>query len=381
MNKKIYFISAFFPSFAGGAEKSILEEFKLYKENGFLIKVISFDILYDGPKFYDFGAVCGNNHKLHYGFLLSISRLAYLFVNRRRVKRILNKQIKDIIDSDFVVLQGPYSPYIAKFCRKHKIAYHYYLRDNSSINIFTNYVKGVKRFLKYIKSFIELPFIIDFKINNTLALKYAKKIIANSDKMAELLHKRIGIKAHKVIYPKINIKEIRNIVLDPKKQKYVTFIGGRNSEKAYEMFLQAAKQLPNYDFLFVEKRDDIYRKGNITYMPQQKDVAKIYEISKVVTSISRWNNTFSGRVGLEAGRLGIPVISSCPIIDKCVDGDKVYVLKDLDSTKEWIKAITFFEKCKGIYMLNSDFGMHNTIGARAYHIYKKLPENSRICFL
>lgn len=372
MSKKIYFLSAFFPSFAGGAEKSILEEFKTYSKDRYHVKAISFDVLYDKIE-YDFGAVSGKNFVLKYKFLLPISRLAFLFFNRGIVINVLNQNLYLIKESDFVILQGPYSPFIAIFCIKNNIKYHYYLRDNSSINmLFVNYSRGLRRLIKFIRIIIELPFTINFIIDNKVALKHARRIIANSDKMADLLYKRIGVKAHEIKYPKIDIASINNFVPDFKKQKYITFIGGRNSEKAYDIFIKLANRLPEYDFLVVEDRKDTLVKGNITFMPTQKDVRKIYEITKVATSISRWNNAFSGRVGLEASRLKIPVISSSPVLDKDVESKYIYVLNDIDNIEEWVRAIRGFEKKRGIYILNSDFGVRNTIGARAFEIYKNL---------
>ncbi len=372
MIKKIYFLSAFFPSFAGGAEKSILEEFKIYSKNGYDIKAISFDILYYQSE-YDFRVVAGKNFLLKYKFLLSISRFAFLFFNRGLVKSILDQNLSSIKESEFVVLQGPYSPFIAAYCIKNNIKYHYYLRDNSSISmLFVNYSRGVRRLFKFARMIVEMPFTINFIISNKVALKHASRIIANSDKMADLLHKRIGLKADEIKYPKIDIASINNFVVDPKKQKYITFIGGRNSEKAYEIFIKVSKVLPEYEFLLVEDRSDRLVKGNLTFMPVQKDAAKIYEITKVAISISRWNNTFSGRVGLEAGRLKIPVISSSAVIDKDVDDREVHVLKNIDDVSEWVKAIRGFEKKRGIFILNSDFGVRNTIGSRAFEIYKNL---------
>jgi len=363
-------LSAFLPSFAGGAEKSILEEFKIYALNGFIIKAISFDILHNQDK-YDFGVVSGENYKLKYKFLLSYSRLAFLFFNRKIVKKILESHLPQIKNSEFVILQGPYTPYIAKFCIKNRIPYHYYLRDGVSINLFSNQARGFRRMRKYLKLLLEMPFIIDFRLGNRGALKRAARIIANSDKMAELLFKRFGLKAAQVIYPKINISEITNFTLDPAKQKYITLIGGRDSDKAYEIFIRTAKKMPEYEFLLVEKRDNTYKIGNVTFAPRQNDVRKIYETTKVAVSISRWNNAFSGRVGMEAGRLGIPVISNSPVHN--VDSRKVCVLKDIDNVDEWVEAIRSFEAKRGMFILNSDFGVRNTIGARARQIWKELP--------
>ncbi len=369
--KQIYFLSAFFPSFAGGAEKSILEEFKLYTTKGYGITGLTFDNLFKSNS-YDFGCIQGKNFHLSFSFLLRHSRLAYLFFNRSRVNRILEKEKQNIKQAEFVILQGLYTPYIAKWCFNNGIKYHYYLRDGASINFFLNQARGLRRLRKYLKLFIEMPFIIDFRVGNRNALKRASKIIANSDKMAELLFQRFDLKATEVVYPKVCINKITNFVLDSAKQEFITLIGGRDSDKAYEIFLRTAKKMPEHEFMVVEKRNGSYKKGNITFAPRQDDVRKIYEKTKVAISISRWNNAFSGRVGMEAGRLGIPVISSSSIPDAQVDSRKIYILKDIDDVDEWIEAIRSFETKRGIFIFNSDFGVRNTIGARAHQIWKRL---------
>ena len=84
MNKNIYLISWYFPSFSGGAEKSILQELKKYQKNGYNISVICFDEYYPRGKF-NIDGISGINYGLKLQFLLLLVLIFYDLCKKMRL--------------------------------------------------------------------------------------------------------------------------------------------------------------------------------------------------------------------------------------------------------------------------------------------------------
>ena len=157
--------------------------------------------------------------------------------------------------------------------------------------------------------------------------------------MHDLLQKKYGLDSE-IIYPKINFSELDKKLIKKENQIYITFIGGNNAMKGADIVLKIAKKMPNEKFLIVGPYNRKYKKGNITYMPYQRDVMEIYKISKLILMPSRWNEAF-GRIVLEANYLGIPVITSnkggLPEANK----NKELIIDDLENIDAWVDKINY----------------------------------------
>ncbi|AEH06048.1 glycosyltransferase family 4 protein [Methanothermococcus okinawensis] len=334
MNKNIYLISWYFPSFPGGAEKSIMQELKKYQKNGYNVFVICFDEYYSKGKF-NIDGVSGINYGLKLQFP-SILRFYGLLFNKRYIWNILNMYINSIKKSE-VLTQTLIAPIVAEFCIKHSIKYTYYLRDELNLNEFHNYEKGFRKILKTLKTVIEFPAIRYYKVKNIIALKNAHKIISNSKFMHNLLKKKYGLDSE-IIYPDICYSHLDKTAMKKENQVYITFIGGENAMKGYDIVLKIAKKMPDEKFLIVGPYHKKFKKGNILFIPYQKNVMEIYKVSKLILMPSRWNEAF-GRIVLEANYLGIPVIASNRGGLPEANNNKELIISDLENIGEWIRKI------------------------------------------
>jgi len=205
------------------------------------------------------------------------------------------------------------------------------------LNEFHNYEVGVRKVLKTIKTVIEYPAIQYYKAKNIIALKNAYKIISNSKYMHNLLKKKYGLDSE-IIYPEICFSHLDKTAMKKENQKYITFIGGENAMKGYDIVLKIAKKIPDEKFLIVGAYNKKFKKRNILFMPYQKDVMEIYKVSKLILMPSRWNEAF-GRVVLEANYLGIPVITSDRGGLPEANNNRELIISDLENIGKWVKKI------------------------------------------
>ena len=327
--KKIIFIGEFLLSFPGGAEKSIYNELLRLKSDYDVI-AYTFDTRYlKGTFKKDFDVI---NFGLKTTFKFS-RFISLYYLNKRSIMQKLNEIKKELKSCEYIITQGLVAPIVAEFCIKEKIPYHYYIRDEHQVNIFNNYNTGYWWILKEIKDIVEFISIHTFKKRNTIALKNADKIISNSKYIANILIDDFNLKSI-VKYPEV--KKF-NFKVNKKDQKYITFIGGKNAMKGYDIVLKIAKRLPQYEFLIVGPYKKAYTKQNILFMPWQKDIGNVYKKTKLLLVPSRWNEAF-GRVVIEANSLGIPVITSdkggLPEANK----NKLNIIS-IDHVDRWIKRI------------------------------------------
>ncbi|EHP88547.1 glycosyltransferase family 4 protein [Methanotorris formicicus] len=339
--KKMCLITWYFPSFPGGAEKSILYELKEYEKKGYHIFVICFDEFYPKGDFIIDG-IKGKNYGLRVS-LSKYSRFYTLILNREYVLSTLEKHKEELKES-IAITQNLMTPIITEFCIKNNIKYIYYLRDELNLNEFRNYEVGLRKVLKIFKSIIEFPAIYYYMSKNEVALRNAYKIISNSKYIQQLLKRKFNLDSE-VKYPKIDHSKLDRTKIKKENQKYIAFIGGENSMKGHDIVLKIAKKLKNEEFLIVGPYKKPFKKENILFVPYQKDVMEIYKVSKLILVPSRWNEAF-GRVVLEANYLGIPAITSnrggLPEANK----NKDYIVNDLENIDEWVEKIE--------YALNSD---------------------------
>ncbi|MDD2357130.1 MAG: glycosyltransferase [Thiovulaceae bacterium] len=144
-------------------------------------------------------------------------------------------------------------------------------------------------------------------------------IITNSGGTAEFYRQKLKVNS-------INV----GLFVDPspmmvksKEPKYVTFVNPQ-AEKGVTLFLKlvecAAKELPEMKFLVVESRAQLLPAlqrmnlpesllVNVTTLPRQNDMRKVYELTKILIMPSFWFEA-AGRVLIEATSNAIPVIAT-----------------------------------------------------------------------
>ena len=338
MSDKINFVGEYLLSSIGGAEKSIYNELKEISKR-YCVKAYTFD------KFYKKGIFKKDFEIINFGLkkTFDVSRFIEIYyLNEKFITKKLNFIKNELINSEFIITQTLIAPIVADFCIKHKIKYHYYLRDELQLNIFKNYEKGFRYILKLIKTFVELPLIEKYKKMNEKALLNADKIIVNSKFMQKFLYEKFGLKSE-VKYPKVDEKYFLKIKFNKKEKKYITFIGGENAMKGYDIVLKIAKKLPEEYFLIVGPYKKKFSKKNILFIPFQKNILNIYKKTKILLVPSRWNEAF-GRTVVEANLLGIPAITSnrggLPESNK----NKDLIIENLENIEIWIEKIKKYLK-------------------------------------
>ncbi|USN45014.1 MAG: glycosyltransferase family 4 protein [Candidatus Woesearchaeota archaeon] len=304
--KTIYLVCWYLLSFPGGAEKSIVQELKRYQAQGYETKAITFDEgVAKGRTVHEGIEVL--NYPLPRKFA-NLSRYCMLALNQSFIKQKLTDHLPSLQKAEVILTQSINAPLVAAFCRFHHLPYHYYLRDENNLNIFVNYEQGFRRVLKQGKDLLEHRCKTFYIAHNREALRGAKKIIANSQFMKQLLQKKFHRTAL-VRYPDINYRALLHARSPAKKKQYITFLGAGNAIKGDDIAHKIAQQLPRQKFLFVGRVPAKKIVGNITYIPWEKNIARVYAQSRIIIMPSRWMEAF-GRVVLEANHLGIPVITS-----------------------------------------------------------------------
>ncbi len=332
--KKIAFIGEYLLSFKGGAEKSIFNELKELSKK-YEVRAYSFDCLYHKGNFKR-DKINILNYGLKYYF--SISRFISLYcLNESFIYSHLKKLQDELKKCDYVIIQGLFAPIVSKFLIDYNIPYHYYIRDENQLNIFNNYEIGIRKYLKKAKNLLEYSALKKFKKMNLDALNKAKKIICNSEFIKKLLKKKFNLNST-IVYPKINRFKLRRKDIDPENQKYISFIGGGNAMKGYDIVLKIAKKMPEEKFLIVGPYKKEITKKNIIFTPFKKDILSIFKKTKILLVPSRWNEAY-GRAVVEANLMNIPAITSnkggLPEANK----NKKNIVKDLENINLWIKKI------------------------------------------
>ncbi|MBO1273691.1 glycosyltransferase, partial [Shewanella sp. 4t3-1-2LB] len=229
----------------------------------------------------------------------------------------------DLTDVSLVVTQGVWAPVAVKFAQIRNIKSEYYLRDETSINIFNNYHKGIRFLVKYLFSLALFPISKKFCVDNVYALNNANRIISNSKYMAGQLLQRFSLHSE-VIYPHIDVESLKKSYLDCLNVsiiKGVVIIGDTNL-KGVDIFLSLASEFPN-EIFYVFGKDKKFRSNlsNVHHMAWSSVVGLPFSYAKVIIVPSRWNEAF-GRVAVEAKILGIPtIVAECGGLPEAVDFD------------------------------------------------------------
>lgn len=296
--KATIFIGEYFLSFPGGAERSMYAELQK-KANPI---VISFDKNQPpGTKTQD--NITIHNHKLKYTPPKLLFRfLSNYSLNKHHIFNTLESYLPQLKNAKDVYIQALFAPLVAEFLIAHNIPYTYFARDELQYNKFTNYETGWKKLAKDIKDFAELSSIQKYKNANIIALKNAKRIIANSQFMKAQLEKYN--KNITVILPKITKPTLKSHT-----PKYIVFLGGSNPRKGADFVEKLAKKLPQHTFCIFGPYEEKHKSANKLYHPHTKNVEGLLKNAKLVIVPSVWDEAY-GRIAKEAELANIPVLVS-----------------------------------------------------------------------
>ena len=336
---KVILMARYFPSLCGGGEKSIFEELKTYQQQGHSVRVISFDDRYSLGDF-SIDGIKGTNYKL--SNVVPFDRYRIVLSNQKYILSVLSKFTRseeDWCSSDLVLIQGTFAHIFAQFCIGRNMQYHYYLRDQNSLNEFHNYRQGYRNFLHSLKYSLQFVPRIVYSKKNVVALQNANLIIANSQFIQNLLLKKYSLNS-KLIYPKVDYSKLS---IKKIKKKYIGFVGNYYP-KGFDIILRIAKKLPDREFLVVDRAyKNKFQMENITYLPYQKDINDFYSQVSLLLVPSRWQEAF-GRIVLEAQYLGIPVlVSNRGGLPEAIK-DKDNIIKELENVDVWVKKIKEVQK-------------------------------------
>lgn len=188
-----------------------------------------------------------------------------------------------------------------------------------------------------------------FKIRNNKGIKILKNVdllISNSFFTKKYL-KKMDIKSG-VIYPFIKLDDYKYKTIKKhhlKKNKYITFINPVY-EKGAEIALKIANELPKRKFLFVGESismpkkilREIHELENVKFIEWVQDMKNIYQQTSVIVMPSIWEEAF-GRIPIEAGINGIPIIASKRGgIPESV-GKEGIIIEDFQNINNWIKSL------------------------------------------
>lgn len=170
-------------------------------------------------------------------------------------------------------------------------------------------------------------------------------ILVNSKFIQNRIMEQNGIQCE-LLYPAINLDQYR---IDDNSHQYITMINPV-VPKGIVTFLNVAASLPDREFLVVEGwgtsekvLNIIKQLPNITYLPKQVDMRRIFEKTHLLLVPSIWEEPF-GRISVEAQVSGIPVIASTiGGIPEAV-GRGGILIDDFENEKRWLEAIQAVEE-------------------------------------
>jgi len=213
----------------------------------------------------------------------------------------------------------------------------YYFHDEYSFNRRAEYSHPntlIKKAFRVVRRFIDYPFFKLHSYLNSLAIMNAKRVFANSRFIASEIEAQENVKAD-VIYP--FTKTINNKLVDTSKAEYITMVGS-GGVKGIDVFEKVAKLLPELKFRIVGQGFKERCLDNICYSPFYSDPEDLYKSTSMLLVPSKWLEAF-GKVSVEAGSRGIPVIvSDRGGLPETVCSSE-FVIKDYDNPVSWKNKI------------------------------------------
>ena len=139
------------------------------------------------------------------------------------------------------------------------------------------------------------------------------KIITLSKFLKDKVKKDLKVDSD-VIYPKMKIND--NPSLNIEQKKYVTFINPVEV-KGIRLFEKIVEKNPDIEFLIVkgweETKNYSFDRKNVKILDFQKDINKVWEITKILLVLSTWHEVY-GRVVSEA------IMNNCKVICNNIGG-------------------------------------------------------------
>lgn len=162
---------------------------------------------------------------------------------------------------------------------------------------------------------------------------------------------------HSVVYPACDKKKYF-IKRKNRLGEFITMINPVR-EKGARTIYNIIKQLPEKNFLLVEGwqrfkdlKYNFKQFKNVTLIPRQDDMEKVYRQTKILLIPSVWEECFA-RVAIEAESNSIPVIASYIGGLKEAVGKGGILIKDYLNTSKWIEKIKELDESKNKYKLLS----------------------------
>jgi len=328
---KVISFSKYLAYMVGGAEKSTLEILKKESLHS-QIQIISFDGVMG------FGA---KSKKVEFPGSWSVEFIKKVklfnrfpfweyFINRKIVK----KYFEDINATDSILYTyALYAPIaINSFSGNSKL----FIRSESDLAINRNYMRGFKKYLKYIYMAIEYPAYCVYKSDLKKAIAKAD-VICNSKYMADKL-KELHQKKCKVVYPfvdTVRLKQEYDIVKDEVKDRGIVFVGDAVI-KGIETVKELSLIMPNEKFyIFSRYVKEPTKEQNIIWMPWQKREVDIYKYANCVIVPSICEEAY-GRVSREAYELDIKVlVSNIGGLPESLDYKKECIVDDYKNIEGW----------------------------------------------
>lgn len=214
----------------------------------------------------------------------------------------------------------------------------YFVRSESDLGINRNYYSGGKKFLR--AGYSGLQYLA--KKMHDADLGYAIErsyVVANSKYMATRTESLFGV-APEVVYPPVDVSEIRRRLRSVKQNKeWIVFVGD-NDAKGLRHVLDIAKGLPRCKFKIFSRFIKAARhEGNINWMPWQTEPWRIFVDARLIIVPSQWEEAY-GRLAREAFLLGIPVlVSNVGGLPEAVDSVESSIVDDFRNPSAWIEEI------------------------------------------
>ncbi len=139
------------------------------------------------------------------------------------------------------------------------------------------------------------------------------KVITLSKFLKNEVKKELNVESD-VVYPKMEINSYPSLNMENK--KYVTFINPVEV-KGIRLFERVVDKNPDIDFLIVrgweETKNYTFERKNVKILDFQKNVNKVWEITKMLLVLSTWHEVY-GRVVSEA------IMNNCQVICNKIGG-------------------------------------------------------------
>jgi glycosyltransferase involved in cell wall biosynthesis len=343
-NNKVFAFGKFLLSAVGGAEKSTYKILESWQEGGADVCLIGFK----GLAMFGAGQLKlkdGRFKVLEIEGMTELKRFSYLeyCLNRAGLKKFF----MHLEPSKKMITYGTYAPicavtYDGDVC--------IYPRCEYDLGIVNNYFSGLRKYMKYLYIWIEMPFIRIFRADLKKALHQNNvTVVANSKYMKRRIEVLFKLRNVTIEYPKVDRdslrQELQNVADDH--PKGIVFVGD-NHLKGLGLVLSIARKIPEEPFFIFCRMPPETVPVNVICKSWLSS-AQMYAYAKLVIVPSQWEEAY-GRVAREAFVLGIPVlVSERGGLPEAVDESSACVVKAYHDVNAWVFKIKSFLSHKKNY--------------------------------